>query len=74
MNMSLIIVNKYVPNVNFIAWERALAFILEDVYSQEEAIELAQESVPLTQGAIMMTLHNDSKNYLKVGEKIINLL
>jgi len=59
----------------FIAWERALAFILEDVYSQEEAIALAQESVALTQGAIMMmTLHNDSKNYLKVGEKIINLL
>ena len=56
-------------------WEKALAFILQENYSEKEAEELAQEFVALTQGAIMMmTLYGENKNYLKVGEKIINLL
>ena len=56
-------------------WESALAHILKESYEDDRAKELAQEYVALTQGAIMMmTLYNESKNYLKVGEKIIHLL
>ncbi len=59
----------------FMAWEKALAFILLDKYGDEESINLAQEYIALTQGAIMMmTLQKDSINYLKVGQKIIKLL
>ncbi|WP_455757453.1 TetR/AcrR family transcriptional regulator [Sulfurimonas sp.] len=59
----------------FLAWEEALAFILKGRYTQDEALELAKEYVALTQGAIMMmTLHNETKSYLKVGQKIIDLI
>lgn len=59
----------------FLAWENALARILESKYSKDEAISLSREYVALTQGAIMMmNLYNSPKEYLKVGEKIIKLL
>ena len=56
-------------------WEKALAHILEENYNESDSIELAQEYVALTQGAIMMmTLYNNSENYLKVGKKMITLM
>jgi len=59
----------------FLAWEQALADILASKYPSEKARSLAKESVALTQGAIMMmNLYDDPKEYLKVGEKIIQLL
>ena len=59
----------------FLAWEKALAFILKNTYSKDDAMELSQEYVALTQGAIMMmTLYNETKSYLKVGQKILNLI
>ena len=59
----------------FSAWENALAFILKSSYTQDKALELSKEYVALTQGAIMMmTLYDDSQSYLKVGQKIINLI
>jgi len=60
---------------DFQAWEEALAFMLKEKYSQNEAQSLAKEYVALTQGSIMMmNLHNNADQYLKVGQKIINLL
>jgi len=57
----------------FLAWEKALAFILEDKYGNDVALSLAKEYVALTQGSIMMmTLYNERENYLMVGQKIIN--
>jgi TetR/AcrR family transcriptional regulator, lmrAB and yxaGH operons repressor len=59
----------------FLAWENALAKILESKYSSKEALSLAKEYVALTQGAIMMmNLYGSSTEYLKVGEKIIKLV
>jgi AcrR family transcriptional regulator len=59
----------------FTAWDIALAKILEEKYGKDESMRLAKEFVALTQGAIMMmNLYGDSKQYLHVGEKIINLL
>ena len=59
----------------FLAWENALAKILESKYSAKEALSLAKEYVALTQGAIMMmNLYGSSTEYLKVGEKIIKLV
>jgi len=59
----------------FLAWEKALAFMLKNTYTEDEALELAKEYVALTQGAIMMmTLYSETKSYLKVGQKIINLI
>ncbi len=56
-------------------WEKALMLILEDKYGEDEALELAQECVAMTQGSIMMmTLYGSSENYLKVGQNIIELL
>jgi hypothetical protein len=49
--------------------------MLETRYPKEEALTLAKEYVALTQGSIMMmNLYNDSSDYLKIGQKIINLL
>jgi len=59
----------------FTAWEQAMVYILEEKYGEEEALELAQECVALTQGSIMMmTLYGSSDNYLKVGQQITTLL
>jgi len=60
---------------DFLAWEEALAFMLKERYSPNEAMALAKEYVALTQGSIMMmNLHNNSEQYLQVGQKIIKLL
>jgi len=60
---------------DFLAWTDSLAFMFEIRYSKEEALTLAKEYVALTQGSIMMmNLHNDSTDYLKIGQKIIKLL
>jgi len=60
---------------DFNAWSDSLAFMLESKYPKEEALSLAKEYVALTQGSIMMmNLHNDATAYLKVGQKIIQLL
>ena len=60
---------------DFLAWRDSLAFMLETRYPKEEALALAKEYVALTQGSIMMmNLYNDSSDYLKIGQKIINLL
>ena len=60
---------------DFQAWEEALAFMLKEKYSLNEAKSLAKEYVALTQGSIMMmNLHNNADQYLQVGQKIINLL
>jgi len=59
----------------FLEWENSLVQIFKETYDTNEAIDLAKEYVALTQGAIMMmTLYNDSNNYLKVGQKIVNLI
>ena len=59
----------------FRAWEEALVFILNEQFGEEEALELAQECVALTQGSIMMmVLYGTSENYLKTGQQIIELL
>ena len=59
----------------FRAWEEALVFILKEKFGEEEALELAQECVALTQGSIMMmVLYGTSENYLKTGQQIIELL
>ena len=59
----------------FLAWEKALAKILESKYGKDDAVLLAKEYVSLTQGAIMMmNLFDSSKRYLSVGEKITQLL
>jgi len=59
----------------FLSWERALASILSNSYSPQVAQEISKEFVALTQGTIMMmTLHGDKNSYLKVGQKIINLI
>jgi TetR/AcrR family transcriptional repressor of lmrAB and yxaGH operons len=59
----------------FLAWEKALIHLLKNHYEQEKAQELSKEYVALTQGAIMMmTLYNETSSYLKVGQKIINLI
>jgi len=59
---------------DFLAWTDSLAFMFETRYSKEEALTLAKEYVALIQGSIMMNLNNDSTDYLKIGQKIINLL
>ena len=60
---------------DFRAWEEALAFMLKERYNDKEAMSLAKEYVALTQGSIMMmNLHNNSEQYLQVGQKIIKLL
>jgi len=60
---------------DFQAWEEALAFMLKEKYSLNEAQSLAKEYVALTQGSIMMmNLHNNADQYLQVGQKIIHLL
>jgi len=60
---------------DFDAWSDSLAFMLENKYSQDEALSLAKEYVALTQGSIMMmNLHNDATDYLKIGQKIMKLL
>ena len=52
-----------------------LAFMLKERYSDKEAMAFAKEYVALTQGSIMMmNLHNNSEQYLRVGQKIIKLL
>ena len=59
----------------FTNWENALTYILQNHFNSYRANELAKEYVAFTQGAIMMmTLYGTSKNYLKVGEKIIALV
>jgi len=59
----------------FLAWKRALAYILKDSCTEDIALSLAKEYVALTQGSIMMmTLYNETENYLKVGQKIINTI
>ena len=59
----------------FLAWEKALAYILKNTYSEDVAQSLAKEYVALTQGSIMMmTLYNETENYLKAGQKIINTI
>jgi TetR/AcrR family transcriptional regulator, lmrAB and yxaGH operons repressor len=59
----------------FLAWENALAKILESMYGEDVAMSLAKEYVALTQGAIMMmNLYNSPEGYLKVGEKITRML
>ncbi len=56
-------------------WEKALVLMLEEKHGEEEAVELAQECVAMTQGSIMMmTLYGSSENYLKVGQNINSLL
>jgi len=60
---------------DFDAWSNSLAFMLESIYAKDEALSLAKEFVALTQGSIMMmNLHNNSTDYLKIGQKIIKLL
>ena len=60
---------------DFRAWEEALAFMLKERYNDKEAMALAKEYVALIQGSIMMmNLHNNSEQYLQVGQKIIKLL
>ena len=60
---------------DFNAWSDSLAFMLESIYPKDEALSLAKEYVALTQGSIMMmNLHNNSTDYLKIGQKIIKLL
>ncbi|MFK2821563.1 TetR/AcrR family transcriptional regulator [Arcobacter sp. YIC-80] len=59
----------------FLAWENALFNIFKNKYTNDEARRLSRECVSLTQGAIMlMNLYNSKKDYLSVGEKIINLV
>ncbi|WP_371836248.1 hypothetical protein [Aliarcobacter lanthieri] len=59
----------------FSAWEDAIAKILENKYGKFESKNIAMEYVSLTQGAIMMmNLYENTKNYLKVGEKLVRLL
>lgn len=59
----------------FLAWENALAKILEKKYGKVKSQSLAKEYIALTQGAIMMmNLYNVPENYLNVGKKITNLL
>lgn len=59
----------------FTAWENALASILKEKYDEEKSLELSKEYIALTQGAIMMMgLYSTSRNYLKVGKKIISLI
>ncbi len=65
----------HVIKADFEAWEAALAFMLQERYSKNEAMRLAKEYVALTQGSIMMmNLHNSADQYLQVGQKIIKLL
>ena len=65
---------KEVIKEGFIAWEDALAFMFKEKYREDEAIALAKEYVALTQGSVMMmNLNNSSEEYLKVGQKIIEL-
>jgi len=60
---------------NFKAWEDALAYILKNKYSNDEALCIAKEYIALIQGAVMMmNLHNDRKEYLNVGKKLISLI
>ncbi|MBL3518959.1 TetR/AcrR family transcriptional regulator [Aliarcobacter lanthieri] len=66
---------KEVIKEYFSAWEDAIAKILENKYGKNEAKNIAMEYVSLTQGAIMMmNLYENTKNYLKVGEKLVRLL
>ncbi len=59
----------------FINWESALFTIFKNKFDDKKANELAKEYVALIQGEIMMmNLHNDKKRYLKVGQKMIQLL
>ncbi|WP_419768648.1 TetR/AcrR family transcriptional regulator [Arcobacter sp.] len=59
----------------FLAWEKALAKILESKYGKDISLKLAKEYVSLTQGEIMMmNLFDSKKRYLSVGEKITQLL
>ncbi|WP_418178698.1 TetR/AcrR family transcriptional regulator [Aliarcobacter lanthieri] len=66
---------KEVIKEYFSAWEDAIAKILENKYGKFESKNIAMEYVSLTQGAIMMmNLYENTKNYLKVGEKLVRLL
>ncbi len=66
---------KDVIREDFNAWVDSLRFMLQDKYNKEEALVLAKEYVALTQGAIMMmNLYHDSKDYFRVGEKILSLI
>ncbi|RXJ97422.1 hypothetical protein CRV00_00885 [Malaciobacter molluscorum] len=59
----------------FINWQDALMVILEDKYTNIDAINLSKKYIALTQGAIMMmNLYGKKEDYLKVGEEIISLL
>lgn len=59
----------------FTDWEKALTHIFLSKYNAVESDALSQEFVALTQGEIMMmNLYGSSENYLKVGEKIIQLM
>ena len=59
----------------FLAWEEALAKILETKYGRETSLLLSKEYVALTQGSIMMmNLFAEKQSYLNVGEKITQLL
>ena len=61
--------------IGFTAWENALINILQNKYSKSEATNLAKEYISLLQGSIMMmNLYDSSKEYLKVGEKLISLI
>jgi hypothetical protein len=59
----------------FLAWEKALAKILETKYGKDTSVLLSKEYVALTQGAIMMmNLFDSPESYLSIGEKITQLL
>lgn len=59
----------------FTNWEKALFFIFKDKFDNNKSEELAKEFVALLQGSIMMmNLYHDSARYLKIGQKMIQLL
>lgn len=56
-------------------WENALFTIFKKKFNTKKANELAKEYVALIQGGIMMmNLHNDKERYLKIGQKMTQLL
>jgi len=66
---------KEIIREDFQAWTDSLGTMFAEKYSKKEALSLAKEYVSLTQGSIMMmNLHNNADEYLKVGQKIISLL
>lgn len=60
---------------NFMEWTEAIKQMLKAKYGEAKAEELAKEFIALTEGAVMMmNLYGNSKEYLKVGQKLVALL